>query len=429
MKGFLTEDTRQGAFVGKVPWITFLFLTAVFFIGIHEWLFSLNAGEGFASLLDETTARIEQGSILRRIVFFSMGTYAVVSFLATRYRAKAEGALGWLMLLYLSWSILSLAWSENLAISFRRIVLFLILYISAFAVSQRFSLRDIVLWVFFSTLIYLHVGLAAELALGTFHPLAGGYRFAGTLHPNSQGINCALLFFASFFLLIGQKRWRWVLVAIFCESLIFLFLTKSRTSLGFSLLALLIYLFMNGPRSRKGAIVLCVIFISCILLLIDDNFMPVLRQSITLGRKDAETITLTGRIPLWGQLLPYIARRPIQGYGYDGFWTPRHTAEIANEQNWVVSHGHSAYIDLSLSLGVVGAVTYILMVLVGIRRTLAYQKLSSNAEYSFFGVVLVFIALHGLLESIITTANQLSFIFLLILASLGFSSQPRGSLG
>ena len=322
-----------------------------------------------------------------------------------------------------------LFWSENLAISFRRLVLFVIFWISAFAVSQRFPLRDIVLWIFFSTLIYLHVGLAAELALGTFHPLAGGYRFAGTLHPNSQGINCALLFFASFFLLIGQKRWRWVFIAIVCESLIFLFLTKSRTSLGFALIALLLYWSMWLPLPRKGAIVLCVIFISCILLLIENNFMSVLQYILTLDRKDAETITLTGRIPLWGQLLSYIARRPIQGYGYDGFWTSRHIAEISSEQKWVVFQGHSVYLDLSLGLGVVGAVAYILMVLIGIRRTVSDHKASRNAEYSFLGVVLIFIVLNGLLESIVIMANQVTFVILLILARLGFSSQPRVRLG
>lgn len=428
MNSFLTEDLRGGAFLEKVPWKSFLFLIVVFFISQHEWFFSLNAGK-LLPTADEVATRMDQGNILRRIVYFSMGVYAVVSFFGTRYRVKVEGALGWLMLLFLSWAFLSLTWSENPAISFRRFMLFCILSISAFAVSQRFSLRDIILWIFFSTLIYLHLGLAAELVLGTFYPLAEEYRFAGTLHPNSQGINCALLFFASFFLVIGQKRWRWVFIAVVCESLIFLFLTKSRTSLGFSLLALLLYWFMKGTLPRKGVLVLCFIFISCVLLLIENNFMPILRQIIILDRKDAEMITLTGRIPLWGQLLSYIVRRPIQGYGYDGFWTSRHIVEIASEQQWVVYQGHSVYLDLSLGLGVVGVVIYILMMIVGIRRTLAYHKISGNADYAFLGVVLIFFVLNGVLESIVIATNQVSFVLLWILASVGFSTQPRVKLG
>ena len=429
MKGFLSDDMRQGAFVGKVPWMTFLFLTAIFFIGQHDWFFSLNAGEGFGLMLDESTARVDQGNILRQIVFSCMGVYAVVSLVWTRYRFKVEGVLGLLVLLFLSWAILSLAWSEDPAISFRRLVLLMMLWLCSLVVSQRFSLHEFVLWVFLSTLIYSHIGLAAELILGTFHPLTGGYRFAGTLHPNSQGINCALLFFASFFLLIDQKRLRWVFIAIACESLIFLFLTKSRTSLAFSLLALPIYWFIKGPLPRKGALVLCVLFISSILLLIGDYIMPFFQHSITLGRKNAETSTLTGRIPLWGELLPYIARRPIVGYGYDGFWTSTHIAEIARGQNWVVTQGHSAYLDLSLGLGVVGAVVYILMLLVGIRRTITFHKDSGNTDYAFLGVVLIFIALNGLLESIIIIANQVSFITLMILTGLGFSSKPRARIG
>jgi O-antigen ligase len=132
-------------------------------------------------------------------------------------------------------------------------------------------------------------------------------------------------------------------------------------------------------------------------------------------------ITITGRIPLWEQLLPYIAKHPIQGYGYDGFWTSRHIAEISHVQGWVVTQGHSVYIDLSLGLGVVGVVVYILMIIIGIIRAFAYHKLSCNAEYSFLVVALIFIALNGLLESIIIAANQITFITFLIIASMGFS--------
>ena len=422
----ITATPQQAASSAQIPWLTFLFLATVFFVAQHDWFFSLTAGEGFGTTVDEFTARVDQGNILRRIVFFSLGGFAAFSFFLQkgRYRVKINGTLGWLILLFLSWALLSLTWSDDPAISFRRLVLLAMLCLGAFAVSQRFSLHDIVLWVFISSIIYLHIGLVAEVVLGRFHPLSVGYRFAGTLHPNSQGINCALLFFASFFLLRNEKRLRWFYIAIVCESFIFLFLTKSRTSLGFALLAPLLYWFMTLSLSRKGAVILCVIFVSCILLLFGSFVFPTFEHAITLGREDANTITLTGRIPLWNEMLGYIFKRPIQGYGYDCFWTSHHVAEIASEQDWAVTQGHSAYLDVSLGLGLIGGSLYVLIMMVGIRRTLIDHEVSDNADHAFFGIVLIFIILNGTLESIVIMTNQILFILMLILARFGFLSQP-----
>jgi O-antigen ligase len=346
----------------KIPWIIFLFLSAVFFLKQHDWFFSLKAGFGFSTPVDEMTAVISQGNLLARIGSFSLGVYAVTSLIRKRqYHMSINGSLGWLILFFLMWIFLSLAWSDDPSRTFRRIGVLAIFSLGALAVSKGFSLREFILWVFFSTVGYLLVGLVAELMLGTFHPLTGGYRFAGTLHPNHQGLNCALLLIASLFLVAGEKRWRGIRIVVALGALAFLILTKSRTSLFSVATALLVYWGLTLPPLRRFALSLCTIMIACIMLLLSDYVLPVFNAIIGLGRLDADTLTLTGRIPLWGELLSYISSRPVQGYGYDAFWTARRVAELSNWQSWALFVGDCAYLDVVLGLGLVGGIIYILI--------------------------------------------------------------------
>lgn len=418
-------DMREhNAPTSRTPWVIFLFLAIVFFVVNHDWFLSLKGMDAFGTTVDEFSAAVEKGNLLRRTIFFSLGIFGAAVFLSKgRLKLKVNGLLGWAMLTFLSWAMLSWMWSEDPGLTARRLVLLVMLSLGALGVSQRFSPRDLLLWVFFSTLVYLHFGLIAEISVGTFHPLAGGYRFAGTLHPNSQGINCALLFLASLFLLKNEKKWRAALGIIAAEALVFLILTKSRTSMGCAFISLVIYLLVKLPLSGKGAVLLAMTFVISFVLLVASFVLPSFKSVVSLGRADSEEITLTGRIPIWKQLVPYISKRPGQGYGYDSFWTPRHIAEIAKEQSWAVSQGHSAYLDMILSLGVLGGLCYILIMIIGIVRTLFTRRLSSNEAFGFMGIVLVFSVLDGFLESIVIMTNHVTFINMVALAMLGFSSR------
>jgi exopolysaccharide production protein ExoQ len=426
MNGLVMIDSHHDRPAAKIPWLIFLFLAIVFFVANHDWFFSLKGGEDFGTTVDEFTTVVEKGNLLRRVIFLSLGVFGAAFLLNKgRYKLMVKGSLGWLSLLLFCWALLSCVWTEESILTVRRLVLIVMFILAALAVSQRFSPRDLIFWVFFSTVIYLNVGLAAETALGTFHPLTGGYRFAGTLHPNSQGINCALLFFASLFLLNSERRWRVLLLAIALESLAFLVLTKSRTSLACAIITLLLYWLATLPLSRKVAVLLGLAFVVTLVLLVGPFILPSIERVVDLGRGDSDSLTLTGRIPLWEQMLPYILERPVQGYGYDSFWTARHIVEIAKGQNWAVSQGHSAYLDLTLGLGLIGGFVFILIVIVVIRRAFLAQKLSRNMAFGFMGVVLLFSALDGFLESIVIMTNQVAFVNMVALAILGFSSQRQ----
>lgn len=71
-----------------------------------------------------------------------------------------------------------------------------------------------------------------------------------------------------------------------------------------------------------------------------------------LGRK----YTLTGRIPLWLHLIPFIKQRLWLGYGFGrAFWAhPDNARKIHELVGWFPASAHNGYIDIVLSLGIVG---------------------------------------------------------------------------
>jgi exopolysaccharide production protein ExoQ len=425
------DDVRKYSSVMESPptdspiprrlWFTHLVLTAVFWVG-HGWDFARTFADPSRISVGEFVELQHEGSSLRVVAFLSLGGFATLSLF--RYWGerdiKRQGVLGWLLIFFAGWALASLAWSDDPAISIRRLVVIAMLSLGTFAVCQRFALADIVVWVLLSTLCYLHIGLAAELFLGTFQPLSADYRFAGTMHPNSQGTNCAFLFLASLFLLVHAKRWRWLLGLIVCESFILLLLTKSRTSIASTITALLLYWFLTSRLPQKAALLACVLCALSIGLLFSDFTVPSAQNAISLGRSDADDATLSGRIFIWQHSLSYVAERPLEGYGFDAFWTPDRLLDFASQQGWKIPNAHSSYLDLCLELGLIGGGLYVLTLVFGIRQTVVAYGASHDLGYAFLGVVLIYIALHGLTESVVLYGSQETFLLVLIFVRMAF---------
>jgi O-antigen ligase len=66
--------------------------------------------------------------------------------------------------------------------------------------------------------------------------------------------------------------------------------------------------------------------------------------------------TFTGRTDIWDALLQAISHKPLLGYGYLAFWgldsEPRYW--LAQAVDWDAPSGHNGWLDLAISLGIVG---------------------------------------------------------------------------
>ncbi len=420
--------------VGPPPWLLFLFLTAVFFLHDHDLSIAKIGIDNYGLSQDDifaAAAKGTEGLPVGRIALLSLGIGAIVSLVRHRAngRLRIDGPWGWLLLSFVVWAFVSPIWAEDLPLTLKSLTGFGILCIAAAAVVRRLSLREIILWTFFTVLHFLFIGVSAEVLFGTFRPFASGYRFSGSLHPNSQGTECGLLLLSAVAAADLDKRWRALFWACAFLGFVFLILSGSRTALAAALLALVVYSAAACSRATKIALAYSLSIIVCFLLLfLEAGLLPGLKGTILLGRDDPDSVgTFTGRTMIWEDAGYYIRQRPILGYGYGGFWTPTHINVISDEEKWGVPDGHSAYIDYLLTLGTVGLVAYTLLLFAGIRRAFRFHRLSRNSAFAFCGAFLVFCALDGFFESAIGEASILLFLCMVVLARLvkiGDSSQP-----
>lgn len=414
---------EQEPVVGRPPWLVLVFLTAVFFFDGFD-LSNVKRGiDNYSPTSDDIIASAIQGSPARQIALLSLGIVAILCLI--RYRAnrrlRIDSPLGWLLLSFVVWAFISPIWAEDLPFTFKRLAVFGILCIASVATVRRLTLREIVLWIFLSTTVFLFIGVFAEILFGTFRPFAVGYRFAGGLYPNDQGIQCGLLLLSAVAVGETEKRWRMPIGVCGLLGFVFLILSASRTALAAVILALVVYLVAVASREAKIAMVCSLSIVSCIcLLLLTAGLLPSLRSAILLGRDDdpGNADSLSGRTVIWEDLGYYIRQRPILGYGYGGFWSPTRVSVISGEIKRGLPDGHSAYVDYLLTLGTVGLVGYALLLFSGIRRAFRFLRLSRNPTFAFCGALLVFCVLDGLLESAIVEGSFLMFLCMVVLVQL-----------
>jgi hypothetical protein len=68
----------------------------------------------------------------------------------------------------------------------------------------------------------------------------------------------------------------------------------------------------------------------------------------------------------------------------------------------------------------VGMTCFVLMLALGIKKSMGRYKDTLSPYYACFVAIFVFSLLQGILESSVTAASMLSFIVILILVHLGF---------
>lgn len=412
---------KQAAQFRPTPWLLFLFLAVVFFFIYHNFS-TAPSGVGFYDAPEEMiTGAVADGSIARRIALISMAIFAIVTLIRHRGdgRLRIKDSLGWILLGFAAWALVSPIWAEDKALSLTRAVVFGILCMAAVAVVRRFSFREIILWTLFTSGSYLVLGVFTEALFGTFQPFASGYRFAGTLHPNSQGINCALLLLSGVAAADVEKRRRSLFLGCAFVGFVFLVLSGSRTAFASALVTLGVYGVSVCSRRAKVAAVYALSIVFCALLLVLGNaFLPDLRSAVMLGRGDSNVDSFNGRTGIWDEIAPYVERHPIVGYGFGGFWTPSHISEISAEEKWGIPNSHSAYLDYLLTLGAIGLMGYVILFLAGIRRAFRLHKLTRNSAFVFWAMLLVFCTMDGFLESAAANPSLPMFLSLVALVSL-----------
>ncbi|MBW3540798.1 MAG: O-antigen ligase family protein [Planctomycetes bacterium] len=395
-----------------VWWSSVFVLAAVFLSTEHSR--DASVLEAFTLTQDEMEVGTEGGNAQRRAAFLALAAFAFVLLtLPARRRLRFDTLPAVALVLYVGWCGLSTAWADDPEMSVRRVVVFYCVAIAALAIARQLSLRQLMSAAAVLSTLFLLYGIAAELAQGTLRPWSGEYRFAGTQHPNTQGLNLAVLCLSTFCLARGERR-RWILLwGLFSMGLAFLVLTKSRTALAGLVVALTAIWTVRTPaRAKSGYVAAAVWLLAAGALAGVIAGADLERQAgkwLLLGR-DEQASSLSGRLPIWTELVTWIEDRPLAGYGYDSFWTAERIDSVSSEVEWPVREAHSSYIELVLSVGLIGAVLLISAVIAGLRRAAAAFAATARIEHGFVLGLLALGLVDGLTESAMTFPMYMPFV-------------------
>lgn len=382
-------------------WIAMVVLAAAFFLVEHD--LRRSQFESFSVTAEDMEDSVQTGDTWRQVAFFSVAALGGSFLFAPGAKPLSlRGPMAWLILAGVASCVASVAWSIDTLLTAKRVAVLLFCLLGALGVAARLSPRQLVELAMFVLAAYITLGIGAELALGTFRPWTAEYRFAGTVHPNTQGAYCGILCLAAAAMAGSSPRARMLPLALFAAAVVLLLLTRSRSAFAATAAALVAIVFLrSAPRARLltvigGAWVAAAVLWACAMWGTDPE--DALGNAVLLGRTD-KSASLSGRLPLWNELLPYMEKRPLLGYGYNSFWTQEHIADVSEASEWAIHTAHSVYVDTILSLGLVGAAILLLVVVIGAWRLVAQYLATRDAGYAFLLGVLVFGAAGGVLES------------------------------
>jgi O-antigen ligase len=384
-------------------------------------VFWRNGGDPLA----EISQAAQEGNLSHRIIIATLGAAGAFLLFSGRRRLRFNRAAAALLAAYTGWLFLSAAWADDPGLTIRREISFALML--AFAAGCALRMTAHVLSVFLAGVIVINLipGVIAELVSGTFHPLASGYRFCGTLHPNPQGIALSLAFILLCWLIWPARGL--IRLALACAVpvvLAFLLLTKSRTSLISAAAAIGFSVALAVARDRRrrlqgliAALALAAGLAGVAGLAVNSTSAGTsVLNAVRASGDEGDPGTLNGRVDLWQACLEFASERPLLGFGYGGFWSASHIETISNDQRWVISSSHSAYLDQVLSLGVPGAGLYAALLLACFSICVA-RFLRGRHLYGAWAAVLLFLIIDGLAESLVIMPPLLpNFVSLVIVA-------------
>jgi O-antigen ligase len=354
----------------------------------------------------------EGDSLVRTLLF--LGYVLVVFRVLLRLSwVKAIFLKGWPVWLFILWAVISFFWSTAPEVTFRRTVAVMLTTLYGFYLSYRYSVEEFLRILGYLFLVLLFGSLLVIIALPDWgimsFPHEGAWRGV-FVHKNVLGRFSALAGLVFALLMIRDRNVHWL--AGLGLSVLLLMGSRSTTSLVLfgTMVFLLAYLGLEWRfrRFRRVWHFYFFILFSVGAMVLASNYEVILEA---LGKD----VTLTGRVPLWLTLLPFVMDRLWTGYGLGGFWLGWEgpSGEVWSMVKWEAPHGHNGYLDLALDLGLPGlGLGLMLVVLVLLRAWKVYLSSGPTLKSATFLGIAMFEFIYNFAES--TFLGVHNFFWLLL---------------
>ncbi|MAT96897.1 MAG: hypothetical protein CL608_07125 [Anaerolineaceae bacterium] len=214
-----------------------------------------------------------------------------------------------------------------------------------------------------------------------------------------------------FFLAWTKSRHRWFLWLLFGLATILLIFSQSRNPTIALVLVIGILPFLKFLWKRWHFL-LTVPFVIASLAFTAVTATVIFSQAEFLLNLIGRSATLTGRTGLWRDIGYMILERPILGYGYNGFWHGWEgpSAQIWQTNNWLPNHAHNGFLELILTLGVLGLILFFADFL----KTLFFSIKLLRYKRTFFSLwpvaFLVFLVFFNFTSTALILQNSLLWI-------------------
>jgi O-antigen ligase len=372
---------------------------------------------------DTVVAGSGAGYMWRQIAYLSVFAYTLLC-AARKNGLDLIRAVPPVLALLLLWCMASSLWAAAPGITVRRAGLAIVIVASTLlSIDTIGGKRALTLWriVLGGVLIvnWLSIPFIAEARhlSGELDPaLVGNWRGLYG-HKNIAGAVSAIT--AMLFLFSFLDRRRWLDFGIFLLAVGFVVMSRSKFSLALlpaALTAGMIYRWM-WRRDLDRVIALVVAGLAAVLgalafYLSYDAILAFLN----------DPSELTGRTTIWQAEFAYIRDHLLLGAGFGSFANTGNFSPLHDymSQSWVgvVSHGHSGYLQLLVTVGAVGILLAIFSLIIGPLITFLRQPHSNVAALSVLFALFIFGLLHNVLETDFMESDSASWVSFLIMLGL-----------
>ena len=405
------------SFVEK--WFTLLSLT--FFIGNPlELLIRGSVGMDYSETRNGLEASIT--SLMYAISFL----FFISRWRKNLYRLIEKERLIWLVLLIALIALLSSLWSSVSEITLRRSSILVLSTLYGIYFGTRYTLKQ--------QLAFLAWGFGLVILMSLFFGVAlpqygienhGAWR---GIYGGKNGLGGSMVLGATLFLviLLGEGKRQWIIWVNFTLSVILLLLSRSSTSL-VAFLALILFLILyRAFRLRHNTMIPILIFT---LLVVSGLIILIVAQKETVVGLMGKDLTLTGRTNIWPVAWDSIQKKPLLGYGYQGFWWPQnHEAmQIWRTIHWRPTHPHNGLLKILLEIGWLGTLVFLTSFFIAFIKSLFLVASTKSSEYYWPISFLTFMLLTNLTESDILVPGIAWILYVGICLSKAEMNYPAAS--
>lgn len=326
------------------------------------------------------------------------------------------------------WCVLSLAWTQHLDLTSKRLVLLGLLYLSTFAsIYDLNTQRSLgIVRIFLVLVLALNFAVAIAVPEIGVHILDRVHLWRGVMaHKNIAGMLCAII--VLLFAFDCKKMPTAGRFAVIAAALIFFFLAWSKTAL----ISLPLALSAGGGVALIGArqsasvekwrkpVLIGSLALSGLVLM--GLIVATLQRDFFLSLTD-DTTALTTRAAIWRPMIQFYLDHSMLGSGYGAYWDASadliasHARDAGMWKN--VDQGHNGYLDLLVQVGLPGLVLALYAAFVWPLNPLVTMVSINPQRAALIVALMIFFLVENFSESSLFADDALGNAFTLLALAL-----------